>query len=148
VVLSSLSNPIIFAPALGAILNMLDARLPVPIDTPIKMLALTASPCALVALGLFIASQRPTENDSPATKSWLIGLKLLGQPLITWVLAWLFALPHGVRQLAVVLAALPTGTGPFMRAEAQGRMAGMTSSVILTSTILSIATLSFDLICS
>lgn len=145
VVSSTLSNPIIFAPALGAIFNMLGARLPAPIEVPIKMLALTASPCALVALGLFIASQRTSENDSTVTKSWLIGLKLFGQPLITWVLAWLFALPHDVRQLAVMLAALPTGTGPFMLAEVHGRMAGMTSSVILTSTIASIATLSLYL---
>ena len=142
---STLSKPIIFAPASGVILNMLDVSLSVPIEIPVKMLAVTASPCALVALGLFIASQRASPRENMALKSWLIGLKLLGQPMVTWALAMLFGLPQDVRQLAVMLAALPTGTGPFILAETYDRLTGVTSSVILTSTIFSIATLALYL---
>jgi malonate transporter len=42
----------------------------------------------------------------------------------------------------VLLAALPTGTGPFMLAEFYQREANMTSRVILASTVVSVVTLS------
>ena len=46
---------------------------------------------------------------------------------------------------ALLLAALPTGTGPFMLAEFYGRQALVTSRVVLATTILSVATLSLYL---
>jgi malonate transporter and related proteins len=42
---------------------------------------------------------------------------------------------------AVLLAALPTGTGPFMLAEFYRREASITGRVVLTSTIVSVATI-------
>jgi predicted permease len=42
----------------------------------------------------------------------------------------------------VLLAALPTGTGPFMLAEFYRREAGITSTVVLASTVVSLATIS------
>jgi hypothetical protein len=44
--------------------------------------------------------------------------------------------------VAVLLAALPTGTGPFMLAEFYQREADITSNVILASTAASILTVS------
>jgi predicted permease len=43
---------------------------------------------------------------------------------------------------ALLLAALPTGTGPFMLANHYGREAAVTSRAILVSTVLSVATVS------
>ena len=48
----------------------------------------------------------------------------------------------GLIQLPVLLAALPTGTGPFMLAELYQRDADITSRVILVSTIASLFSLS------
>jgi malonate transporter and related proteins len=45
----------------------------------------------------------------------------------------------------VLLAALPTGTGPFMLAEFYNREASLTGRVVLVSTVLSIATISIYL---
>jgi predicted permease len=45
-------------------------------------------------------------------------------------------------QSATLLAALPTGTGPFMLAEFYNREAAVTSRVILISTVFSILTVS------
>jgi predicted permease len=41
---------------------------------------------------------------------------------------------------AVLMAALPTGTGPFMLAELHHRDGHLTATVILVSTLLSIVT--------
>jgi hypothetical protein len=65
---------------------------------------------------------------------------LLAQPALTFVLALLFRLPPGLMHISVVLAALPTGTGPFMLAEFYRREAAVTSSTILFSTVISLVT--------
>jgi hypothetical protein len=65
------------------------------------------------------------------------------QPVLTWWLAArVFALPLTLVQMAVVLAALPTGTGPFMLAEFYQREAHITSRTILLSTLGSLVSLS------
>lgn len=72
-----------------------------------------------------------------------MALKLVGQPLLTWALAvYVFHLSPAITGLAVVLAALPTGTGPFMLAQMYKRDAGGTAGSILVSTVLSIVTIS------
>jgi predicted permease len=96
----------------------------------------------LVALGLFLAEQRDTKPDA-APACLLVGFKLVLQPALTWVLAsFVFELPAALSHTAVLLAALPTGTGPFMLAEYYRREAGMTSKVILASTVLSLLSVS------
>lgn len=61
---------------------------------------------------------------------------------MAWGLAVLFRLPPVLAHTAVLLAALPTGTGPFMLAEFYRREAAVTAKVILVSTIVSLATVS------
>jgi malonate transporter len=71
----------------------------------------------------------------------LVLAKLVAQPLLTWWLAFhVFALPVLWAKTAVLLSALPTGTGPFMLAEFYRREAAVTSSTILFSTVISLIT--------
>ena len=109
-----------------------------------------AGPWALVCLGVFLASrQKANASELPggaklnlATVGLVVMAKLVLQPLLTWVLAaWLFHLPDDLTKMAILLAALPTGTGPFMLAEYYRRDAQITSGAILISTVLSIVTL-------
>ncbi|WP_296945054.1 AEC family transporter [uncultured Massilia sp.] len=139
--LSLLKNPMLLAPVLGACYADLGPPLPAGVDRFLSLLAAAASPCALVSLGLFIADARARPR-LPAL-SVQVTLKLVGQPLLTWLLAhWVFHLPPTQTAIAVVLAALPTGTGPFMLANMYGRDAGNIAGSILASTVLSILTIS------
>ena len=109
----------------------------------LKLLSGATSPCALVSLGLFLAEKRPA-GAAPRGSLLLTGSKLLLQPALTWWLASrVFALPLTLVQIAVVLAALPTGTGPFMLAEFYRREAHITSRTILLSTLGSLVSLSY-----
>ena len=143
-VLSSLiRNPLLFAPALGAVVSFLGLAIPAPAETFLKMLGGAASPCALVALGLFLAQPRKIERESVNAIAFLVSAKLIVQPLATWLLAvYVFKLPPLLAESAALLAALPTGTGPFMLAEYYRREAAITSNVILYSTVISVLTLS------
>jgi malonate transporter and related proteins len=118
--------------------------LPAPIHAFLKLLGGAASPCALIALGLFLAGTKAGEASARATTtSILVGLKLIAQPAVTWLIAApLLNLPPAATHTAVLLAALPTGTGPFMLAEFYGREASVTGRVVLASTVLSVLTIS------
>ncbi|MFK3704306.1 hypothetical protein EDF73_104290 [Raoultella sp. BIGb0138] len=144
---SLICNPLLFSPAIAMIIPLSGVSVPGSINVFLKLLGGAASPCALIALGLFLAGQptRKAQNQN-ATVAMLVILKLLVQPLITWWAAtYLFALSPLLIHTSVLMAALPTGTGPFMLAEFYRREAGTTSQCILISTIISLFTLSIYL---
>ncbi|PTR03346.1 hypothetical protein C8K18_102456 [Paraburkholderia sp. GV068] len=147
-VLGSLArNPLIVSPIAGALFASLHVPLPPSAETFLKLLSGAASPCALVSLGLFLAEKRPSESGTRGI-AWLLTLvKLIVQPALTWWLAArVFRLSPALVEMAVVLAALPTGTGPFMLAEFYEREAHITSRTILLSTVGSVVTLSLLLL--
>lgn len=140
VVLKALGkNPLVIAPLAGACWASTGLGLAVPVVHFLDMLSAATTPCALVSLGLFLAQKTRKGETSP----WpLVGLKLIGQPLLTWFLAFkVFALTPLWANSAVLLSALPTGTGPFMLAEYYRHEAGVISRTILISTVGSLVTL-------
>ena len=138
-------NPLVIAPMLGALWAAGGVQLPVPLATLLKLLGAAAAPCALVSLGLFLAQPQPAGRVQGV---WpLVGLKLVVQPLITWYLAFeVFDRPPLWAYSALLLSALPTGTGPYMLAEFYGREGSRVSRVVLYSTLGSLLTLSLILL--
>jgi predicted permease len=137
-----LRNPLLLAPILGALVPLSGVAVPAPAENFLKLIGGAASPCALVALGLFLAGQKPEKQPAHALTATLVALKLVLQPAVTWVLAAIvFQLSPLLTHAAVLLAALPTGTGPFMLAEFYRREASVTGRVVLASTIVSILTI-------
>jgi predicted permease len=105
------------------------------------MLSAATTPCALVSLGLFLA-RKPASVANTSNPWPLVVMKLVGQPLVTGFLAFcVFQLQPMWAASAVLLSALPTGTGPFMLAEYYNREAGLISKTILFSTLGSLVTL-------
>ena len=132
----------IVSPVAGVLVAATHVTVPPSAETLLKLLSGATSPCALVSLGLFLAEKRPA-GTALGGSLLLTGSKLLLQPVLTWWLAArVFALPLTLVQMAVVLAALPTGTGPFMLAEFYRREAHITSRTILLSTLGSLVSLS------
>jgi malonate transporter len=143
VVRTLLRNPLLIAPLLGAIVAASGVVIPDSAETFFKLLGGAASPCALVALGLFLAGKTAALTRDAGAIAFLVILKLIVQPAIAWTLADnVFDLSPIAAKTAVLMAALPTGTGPFMLAEFYRREADVTSNVILISTIGSLVTVS------
>ncbi|MDQ0393167.1 AEC family transporter [Labrys monachus] len=136
-------NPLLVAPLLGALVPICGLAVPDPVEAFLKLLGGAAAPCALVTLGLFLAQKRAQSAPDTGSTAALVGLKLVLQPVLAWGLAtFVFGLSPLLTHTAVLLAALPTGTGPFMLAEFYRREAQVTSRVILASTVVSILTVS------
>ncbi|GHB34423.1 AEC family transporter [Salinicola rhizosphaerae] len=136
-------NPLVVSPILGTLWAISGTALPGPLDEFLQLLGKATTPCALVSLGLFLAQKQSGSTQG----AWgLVGLKLLLHPLITWYLAFhLFALPPLWAKSALLMSALPTGTGPFMLAEFYRREAAVVSRTVLLSTLGSVVTLSLCL---
>jgi len=139
---SLLRNPLLVAPVLGAGCSAAGLHMPDSAETFFKLLGGAASPCALVGLGLFLAQKRLAAQSHGSVPVWLALAKLILQPALTWFFAYrVFAIPTTLAQIAVLVAALPTGTGPFMLAEFYQREATLTSQTILLSTLGALITL-------
>ena len=137
-----LRNPLVTAPIAGGLLNLSGLGLAAPVQRFTGLLGDAASPCALVTIGLFLAET----GGHPARASAVVRVvaaKLLLQPALTALLAFpVFRLEPLWAQSAVLIAALPVGTGPFMLAQLYDREADVASRAILVSTLLSLVTVS------
>jgi predicted permease len=134
-------NPLLIAPALGFAWSATGVPLPESIDRFMVLLGNAASPCALIAIGLFLAQTDAGGNGAVVTR--VVATKLLVQPGVTALLAFgVFSMPPAWAWTAVLLSALPIGTGPFILAQLYGRDARVASRTILLSTLASVLTIS------
>jgi len=144
VLLALAKNPLVASPVLGALWAAAGLPLPPPLLQFLGVLGGATTPCALVSLGLFLAHRQAGSGEGA---TGLVLIKLLVHPAITAVLAyWVFELPPLWAHSALLLSALPTGTGPYMLAEFYNREASVVSRTILYSTIASVATLSLCIV--
>lgn len=141
VVLALAKNPLVVSSVAGIAWSEAGWPIPTPFVTLFQLLGASASPCALFAIGLFLAS-RPLAADL-AEVTWISFLKLIWQPLICWALiVAFFPMEPFWAASAILLAALPTGALTFVIAQQYEVYVERTSAVILVSTIISVVTLS------
>lgn len=139
-----LRNPILIACVLGVVLGALRVHLPHPVDSTLSLLGAAAVPAALVALGLSLVPAKPREPTPhrPVEVTVSVALKVLVQPVLTYVVAHFLLGLHGVELLAVVLCAgLPTAQNTFVFARAYGVDDSFARDSIVASTALSMVTL-------
>ena len=141
IVLGSLiKNPLLVAPIAGAAWSASGLQMVEPAQQFLSFLAAAASPCALVSIGLFLMQK----SDSKVSGVWsLTFIKLIVQPGVAWLVAGpILGLPLFWVQAAVLMSALPTGTGPFMLAQYYQADGSAISRVVLQTTVGSLLTLS------
>ncbi|MDO9014932.1 MAG: AEC family transporter [Polynucleobacter sp.] len=141
IVLGSLAkNPLLVAPIAGAAWSASGLQMIEPAQQFLSFLAAAASPCALVSIGLFLMQK----SDGKVSGVWsLTFIKLIVQPGVAWLVAGpILGLPLFWVQAAVLMSALPTGTGPFMLAQYYQADGSAISRIVLQTTLGSILTLS------
>lgn len=139
--LAILRNPLVSAPLAGLVVSSVGWTLPAPVTQFTSLLGAAASPCALVTIGLFLSQGSTSQHRNTVWR--IVSLKLLVHPLLAFVLVrWVFDVPPMWAAAAILLAALPVGTGPFMVAKLYNREAAVTSEATLLSTVVSVFTVS------
>ena len=139
---SLLTSPLLIAPVAGLAVGLSGLKVPAPFVSFTTLLGGAASPAALVCIGLFLAQERVVSHDALSI-GILVALKLILQPLVTALLAfYVFSMPPLWSHSAVILSALPIGSGPFTIAKLYGLEAGVTSGSILASHVFAVLTVS------
>lgn len=142
-------NPLLIGPLAGLAWGAAGLALPTPLATFADLLGAAAGPCALFAIGLFLATRSLNAlmgGRRAIEVTWLLVLKLIAQPLVTWWLAGLLGLDPFWSDAVIILAALPTGALVFVLASQYGLYVERASAAILASTVVSVITLSLIMI--
>jgi len=140
-----ISNPLIAAMAGGILWSGAGLGMPRAFAVFFDLLGACAGPCALFAVGLFLAGQPVAalvDRRHLAETCWITAVKLIVQPGATWVIGSLLGLPPFWLAGAVLGAAFPAGATAFVIAQRHGVYVERSSAIILLSTILSLPTLS------
>lgn len=133
---SVLRSPLILLSMLGVIWCLLRLPLSGPLDVLLATLAQATAPCALTAIGIFIAL--PREKTAPGPIGRALLLKLGVHPLITAGLILILPpMPPLWAKMAILMAAMPSGASSFVLAGKAGRWAMELSAwaVTLTTTL-------------
>ncbi len=139
-----LRNPILMSIALGIVASLFAIQLPAPIQQLITLLADTAGPVALFAIGTFLEGTRIFPGWRAV--GLISGMKLLVLPLLTIVwFQWLPVAPVPFA-IAVLQSAMPVAVTNFIFAQQYDVAVEVTAAAIVVSTFLSVLTLSVLLV--
>ena len=164
-----LRNPVLLASVLGIAASLTRTRLPGALAEPLALLAATAVPAALVALGATLYSPAAQPAGVPTTPGpdgvpgaagrtgrvprgaadpsrgeicVIALLKLIGQPAVAWAAGALAFRLAGPELLAVVVcAALPTAQNAFNFAQQYRVAEALAGRAVLVTTTLSLVTI-------
>ena len=133
-------NPLLVSPVAGLMIGLSGLTLPTPVERFATLLGGAASPCALFCVGLFLAQER-MGRGAVSTIAVLVGLKLVVHPALTAALVYgAFSMPPVWAKAAVLLSALPIGSGPFTIAKLYNLDPDVMSGAILISHLFSVLT--------
>lgn len=138
--LAVMRSPLLIATLAGLLTSASGVAVAAPAAAFFELLGDAFIPCALFAAGLFV-SQCSVKGEAREI-SWLVSVKLIVHPLITWWLAFhVFELEGILPMIAVLQAALPSGVPVFVLAQHYETFVSRSSATIVISTMLSMLTL-------
>ena len=133
-----LTNPIVVSILAGTFFSLTGWTLPEAIGSPVAMLAETAQPMSLIALGMGLAEYGIRSGIRIGVA--ISAIKLIVQPLVTWGLAYLIGLPKLETQAIVLLSSMAVGVNVYLMSRQFGVLAGPAASALVLSTLLAAMT--------
>jgi malonate transporter and related proteins len=134
------SHPILIGIVAGGLVRTTGLPLPELLSSSLKIVADTAAPTALFALGMTL--KRYGFASDPGPLAVVAVLKLLVQPAIVFVLAFhVLSLPPVWAAVAVLFAACPSGMNGYLLAQRYRIGVANASAAIAVTTTLSVVTL-------
>ncbi|WP_222876089.1 AEC family transporter [Terrihabitans soli] len=139
------THPILLALFAGVLAQIVGVRAPESLKPILDGLSASASPVALVAMGLALSRYGFSADPKAATVSAV--LKLMLHPLLVFVFAhFVFALDPVFTGVGVLFAALPSGINGYLLAVRYRTGERFASSAIAVSTALSVVTVAVWLV--
>jgi predicted permease len=136
--LSSLRQPLVWAPVAGVVLAFAGVHLPEVVDKSLEMIGGASTGVALFSLGLLLSQQTIRLTGEVITN---VLLKVLAQPALMGLLVLLLAVRGEAGREMILLGALPTASIAPMIALRYKAYTAESSATVLLSTVLSVLTL-------
>ncbi|MBB5867606.1 putative permease [Allocatelliglobosispora scoriae] len=136
-----LRNPVIIGLAAGAVCSVTGWLPPVAVTGPLELLGAAAVPTALVALGLSLTVRGPALAGERSEMAALSVLKLVGQPLVAYLVGIALDLSRTDLLALVVCAALPTAQNTYIFAREYDQGSSIARRTVIATTALSMVTL-------
>lgn len=132
--------PIVYGSLLGMALNAMHLTIPTQIETVVDMVAAAAIPIIMIVLGMQLATISFKKIEVGKLSVALL-IRLAIAPLIAYVITLFMPVDDVVKQIMILMAAMPTAANTTMYAVQFNAKPDFVSSATLVSTLLSIITL-------
>ncbi|HTJ97437.1 MAG TPA: AEC family transporter [Rhodocyclaceae bacterium] len=133
-----LTNPLVAAIVLGTLFGLTGLPLPRLVDEPLVLIGSATMPMALVALGMGLAEYGIKQGWQQSVAITI--LKLVVQPLVVWLIAYLIGLPRMETRTVVLLASISTGINVYLMSRQFKAVEGPVASALVLSTIVAAIT--------
>lgn len=134
-------NPFIIATILGLLVNLLGVPIPKPIDVVTGRLGTSAIAIGLLCVGATLSLR--SGLNAAKLMSWMIGARLVVNPIGAIFIGWVLQLPPLERQILLLFCALPPSSTAHVLAARMGGNGSLTATVMSVSTLLSALTIPF-----
>lgn len=135
------THPLVVASVVGLAWNALGLPLPTFADQTLNLLAITALPAGLLAVGAAMRIERG--QGPPAAHAWWLTVKLAAVPAIAWGLARALGIGGIEARILMLCAALPTATNAYILAVRMTGDGRAVATQITIGTVLSMITIPF-----
>ena len=133
-----LTNPVVVGILAGTLFGKTGLPLPEAIDAPLAMIAQSAAPMALIALGMGLAEYGVRDGWKISVS--ICAVKLVIQPFVVWLLANLIGLPELETRVVVLLSSIATGANVYLMSRQFKVLEGPVASALVLSTGLAALT--------
>ncbi len=137
----ALLNPNIIAVLLGTLFFLLSWRLPNTVDSAISYVGGIMTPLSLVCIGFMLSRADFKKLVAKPALFAMASIQLIIGPLVTFLILCIFQFPADVRNILVLIQALPTATSLGLFAKKYCGDHVEASEIVALSTILSVITL-------
>ncbi|MBB3108448.1 hypothetical protein FHS18_000476 [Paenibacillus phyllosphaerae] len=136
-----LTQPVLYAIPLGALMRTFKIELPVALTAPIGYLAGAFIGTALITLGVQLGSMKWSLRALALPDVWLsCGLRLVAGPLLAAAVVWAMGIDGLMAQALIVASAVPTSLSSVLLAVEFDNEPEFASQTVFMSTVLSIVT--------
>ncbi len=143
---SSLANPLVWAPTLGAVVALLGWRLNPLVSASLGPLAVSAAGVAIFASGLALAAYPMKLTSKEVILGSLVCIAV--KPALFFIMVKGLGLTGAMAKATFVASSMPTATPSVLFAQQYGNCEAETASIMLITTILMVAALPVTMLAS
>jgi len=133
----ALTNPALMAVIIGVILFVFSIKLPISIETSIKLVGATTTPISMIIVGSMLAEMKFKDAFSDISVYYAAIVRLCIVPMIVYVVLKLLKVDEMLLTICVILQAMPAAVMAPIIAQKYGGDSLLASQCVFITTIVS-----------